>query len=262
MGKVPGHIEAFIFDIDGCVAIGDRPIPGALEALARLMEQGKGVAFFTNDSILSSQEWTERMRGMGFQFPGKVITAGDIMAELARRRYPQGKVLLIGGKGVVPALEERGLTLVSLEEAMEADVVLLGRDPDFNYQKLKAACRAIWGGAGFITVSMARMIPAKDGPVPGTGSTAMAVIYATKKRPLVAGKPSPWAGRFALKLAGFAPAKAAFVGDDLELENAMAKRLKIYSILVLSGNTKAEYLPRIPERLRPDMVLKDVTELT
>ena len=37
------RVDAFLFDLDGVVYVGDEPLPGAVESLARLREAGKQV---------------------------------------------------------------------------------------------------------------------------------------------------------------------------------------------------------------------------
>ena len=42
-------LRGFVFDLDGCVWTGDVLVPGADDVLASLREQGRGVAFLTNN---------------------------------------------------------------------------------------------------------------------------------------------------------------------------------------------------------------------
>lgn len=41
--------DVFLFDLDGVVYVGRNPLPGALEALARLRAMGKMLRFLMND---------------------------------------------------------------------------------------------------------------------------------------------------------------------------------------------------------------------
>ena len=42
--------EAFLFDLDGTLYLGDRLIDGAVETLGFLRQQGKRIVFLTNNS--------------------------------------------------------------------------------------------------------------------------------------------------------------------------------------------------------------------
>ena len=67
--------------------------------------------------------------------------------------------------------------------------------------------------------------------------------------------------REACRALGVKPARSLVVGDDLELEIAMARRAGARSALVLTGvGTQAAAAARPPAR-RPDAVLADVTAL-
>jgi ribonucleotide monophosphatase NagD (HAD superfamily) len=60
---------------------------------------------------------------------------------------------------------------------------------------------------------------------------------------------------------GVAPGRCILVGDNLESDIAGAKRMGMASVLVLSGVTRAQDVPRIPDRLRPDFVISGAFEL-
>jgi ribonucleotide monophosphatase NagD (HAD superfamily) len=75
------------------------------------------------------------------------------------------------------------------------------------------------------------------------------------------GKPSPIALREACRTLGVKPARTLVVGDDLELEIAMARRAGARAALVLTGVGTAEAAATCPPARRPDAVLADVTAL-
>jgi arabinose operon protein AraL len=76
---------------------------------------------------------------------------------------------------------------------------------------------------------------------------------------VVVGKPSPIILEVALEALGVAAADCAIVGDRLETDIAMGKRLGLGTVLVLTGVT-APGDPRIAETA-PDLVLPSVREL-
>ena len=260
--EIPARIRNFVFDIDGCLAVDGEPIPGAFETLATLRERGYGFVFLTNDSYLSTAAWQAKAITLGFDFPDLVvITAGQILVQLAADRYPGGKVLLFGSEALGREAEALGLKLLPTERGHEADVVLVARSPSFDYDDMTAGLRALRAGAGFITSSMARAIPSKGGPVPGTGATTQAMAFASRRRATIAGKPSALAARVCLQIAGFNREHTAFVGDDVELDIATAKRVGAFSILVLTGATRIEEVPQLRPLLVPDLVMDSVADV-
>jgi HAD superfamily hydrolase (TIGR01450 family) len=259
---IPAGIRSFVFDIDGCVAVEGEPVEGVLEALAELQARGTRFVFFTNDTLRSPGQWRERMAAMGLDFPDlQVITAGQVLAQLVAERHPGGRVLLLGTEAVAEELARRNVEVLTGDDAEAADAVLVTRDPEVHYRQLVAGLRALLGGAAFYTSSMARTIPARDGPVLGTGAITKALEFAARREPVAAGKPSSLAGQQCLKLAGFDPAETAFVGDDAELDIATAKLVGCFSILVLTGTTGAEQVASLSDRMRPDLVLSSAADI-
>lgn len=259
---IPASIRSFVFDIDGCLAVDGEPIPGAIETLAGLRDRECQFVLLTNDSYLSSASWHHKVAGMGFDLPELVvITAGQILAQLAADRYPGGKALLFGSESIASEVQSKGLELVPKERGHEADVVLVARSPSFDYEDMTAGLRALRGGAGFLTASMARAIPSRDGLVPGTGATTTSMAFAARRRATVAGKPSALAARVCMEIAGFDRKQTVFVGDDVELDIATAKQARAFSVLVLTGATKAEDVKTIPKRLTPDVVAGSVGDI-
>lgn len=257
-----GEVGGVIFDIDGCLVRGKRPIAGAPETVKSLKAQGIRVVYITNDSSRVPGEIARGLCAMGFEAtPDEVITSSLVAASYLKERLPRAKVLPIGTVGLIQALEEQGLALVGPERAGEADVVAMGRDPDFGYAKLEATCRAIWGGARFIATNLDPRVPAENGFRPGTGPMVMAVAYATGKRPLVMGKPSRWAGKLAVRKLGIPEERVIVVGDQLDQDIRLGKGIGAQTALVLTGGSREADLARVPERLRPDLVLPDVTHL-
>src|SRR5919107_1779161 len=59
------RFDAFLFDLDGVVYLGDELLPGSEEALARLRETGKEVRFLTNDPRPTRAQVRRRLAGIG-----------------------------------------------------------------------------------------------------------------------------------------------------------------------------------------------------
>lgn len=253
---MPPRARGLVFDIDGCLLKGPQPIPAAPAALAHLKGRGLLVRYFTNDSSKRPAEVAARLARAGLPAdPDEVLTSASVAAEYAQARFPGGRVLAIGAPALLEALEERGLRLVRDDSA---DVVVVGRDPEFSYAKLETACRAVWRGAAFLATNLDRRVPTEDGFVPGTGSMAKAVWWVTSTAPRVMGKPSVWAGRAAVRALGVPAPAVAVVGDQLQQDIRMGKLAGARTVLVLTGSSSLADVERTPPRYRPDAVLADV----
>jgi ribonucleotide monophosphatase NagD (HAD superfamily) len=80
-----------------------------------------------------------------------------------------------------------------------------------------------------------------------------------KKVETIVGKPSPIILEVALGALGCTAAESVIVGDRIETDMVMGKRLGLATILVLSGVTRPGD-PRI-DALAPDHVLRSIREL-
>lgn len=254
-----GPVRGLVFDIDGCLVRGARAIPGAPEALVALRARGYGVRFFTNDSAKTQAETADRLTAAGIDAaPEEVLTSAIVTAAYLTRTSPHGRVLVIGAAALRTALEAQGLSVV---DGPPADAVVVGRDSEFTYAKLDAACRAIWGGAAFLATNLDRRMPVAGGFVPGTGSLVKAVAWATSRTAMVLGKPSRWAGRAAVASLGVPARSVVVVGDTLLQDVRMGKLAGTSTVLVLTGSSTREEADAARAGFRPDAVLADVSGL-
>ncbi len=159
----------------------------------------------------------QRLNRLGVQAtPQEVLTALELLGEEIARRFGRTQVLVLGVPEMVEALKAEGHSPVPVERWREARVVAVGNDPTFDYAKLRAASRAVAGGAGFVTVNLDPRLPLENGEFdPGGGALAEAVAVASGVRPIVVGKPSPSIFKAALDRLGCRPEEAAVIGDSL-----------------------------------------------
>jgi 4-nitrophenyl phosphatase len=269
-GKLLAHVQGYVFDIDGTLALADKrlsgyeALPGACELLAMLRRRGVPHVGFTNGSTKTPQKLSEALSQIGIELDERhTLTPISVAVDLfARRRYK--KILVLGGEGVYKPLAEAGFDVVRTpERADDAQAVLIGWHPDFGLADLDAACRAVWAGAAFYTVSTAPFVASRDGRTLGiSGALAAAVRSVTGKRAIIVGKPSAQALTCASgRLGGIKPAQMAIVGDDISLENAMAMRGGAMSIGVHTGLSSAEDFARLPVASRPHLSISGVDRL-
>jgi HAD superfamily hydrolase (TIGR01450 family) len=226
-------LRGFVFDLDGCVWTGDVLVPGAADVLALLREQGRRVSFLTNNSAARAASIQGKLERLGVPAAkDEVLTPLEILSELIVSRWGLCRVLAIGGAELAGALEEGGHQLVSLERQGEAQVVVVGRDPAFSYERLTAAARAIARGAHFLTPNLDPRLPLEDGDfLPGCGAVVESVAAAAGVRPVVVGKPEPPLFELALSRMGLAPDEAAMVGDSVDSDVRGARRVGMTAIL-------------------------------
>jgi len=138
--------------------------------------------------------------------------------------------------------------------------VVIAFDRTFTYAKLNIALQAVRGGARLIVTNPDRTCPVEGGEIPDCAGMIAAVEAVTDQTvEIVVGKPSPIILEVALAALGCAPAESVIVGDRLETDMLMGRRLGLATILVLSGVTRPGD-PRIAATA-PDHVLRSIREL-
>jgi HAD superfamily hydrolase (TIGR01450 family) len=264
-------IDAVVFDVDGTLLHANDPsgprgahaIAGAAETVERVRASGRRVLFFTNGTGRPPAQYAADIRSVGFTIADEeFMNPAVVAARWIARRYPGKSVLVLGGPGVAAPLQDLGIETIGTAEPAIADVVLVGWDDVLTYAALRAACESIWAGAPLLATSTASVFSVNGGAAPGwSGAIAAAIRQTTGARAVTLGKPSPIALREACRTLGVKPARTLVVGDDLELEIAMARRAGARSALVLTGVGTRAQADACPPARRPDAVLADVTAL-
>ena len=189
-------------DLDGVVWLAHRPIPGSVDAIARLRAAGHRVLFVTNNSSAKVAQQESTLASLGIPAEGDVLTSAMAAALLLE---PGERALVCGGDGVVEALTQRGVGVVRTTESFEGtaatidvgvhfDAVVVGWHRTFDYDGLTRAALAVQRGARLIGTNDDATYPTPDGAIPGGGALLAAVQAASGRTADVAGKPhSPMA---------------------------------------------------------------------
>lgn len=221
----------WVVDLDGVIWLADRPIPHGDDAVARARAGGVRLLFVTNNSSLTVGQYVEKLEGMGIDVPpDDIVTSAQAAAGLLE---PGTSAVICAGDGVTEALGERG---VEVRAEGPADALVIGWHRDFDFARLTVACRAVWGGASFLATNRDATYPTPDGLLPGAGSLVAAVAFATGAEPTVAGKPNQPVAELLLARAG--GRVDLVVGDRLDTDGLLARRLGVPFGLVLSGVTR------------------------
>jgi 4-nitrophenyl phosphatase len=210
------ELRGFALDLDGTIWEGPRLLPGAVELVEDLRGAGMGVVFASNSSRHASGVLRARLADLGIVASAEeMLAALDLAGAEVRRRLGTVRALSIGTDELDDILRSCGHTVVRDEDWTQAEAVVVGIDPDFSYDRLRAAARAVAAGAAFFAVNMDSRFPVGPGEFdPGCGSLTEAIATAAGNRPIPIGKPEPPFFRVAIERLGCAPHQAAMVGDS------------------------------------------------
>lgn len=213
-------------------------MPGAPEAVAALRTAGVPVAFVTNSAMRTPAQVAEKLARHGVpDAESEVVTAAMAAATMVA---PAERVLVVGSEGLVRAVDAAGAEIVTHGPA---DAVMVGITPDFDYDAMTRAMRAVDGGARFIATNTDSTFPSHDGLLPGNGALVASISTATGVTPEVAGKPhTPIARLVRDRLGG----SGLMVGDRPDTDGLFADVIGYDFGLVLSGVTSRADLPVVP----------------
>jgi len=220
-------VHTVVCDLDGVIWLADHAIEGSADAIARLRASGRRVLFVTNNSSVPAGDVVAKLDGFGIPAKGDVLTSAMAAARLLK---PGQRAVVLGGPGVVEALEDRGV--IALREG-PADAVVVGFHRDFDYERMKVASDTIRGGAILIGTNDDVTYPTPDGPIPGGGAILAGVATGAEAMPVVAGKPHPAMAALVREVVGEVP--LLMVGDRPDTDGLFAVRLGCAFGLVLSG---------------------------
>jgi len=250
--------RGWLFDLDGTVYLGEQLIPGAAVAIAALREAGRRVAFLSNKPLQTRDDYAAKLSRLGVPATADdVINSSLVLARHLRTLDAGAPVYVIGEPPLQAEMTAHGFEVRDDERVRW---VVIAFDRTFTYAKLNIALQAVRGGARLIATNPDRTCPVEGGEIPDCAGMIAAVEAVTDtKVELIVGKPSPIILEVALRALGCAASESVIVGDRVETDMVMGKRLGLATILVLSGVTHADD-PRIAA-LAPDHVLRSVREL-
>jgi 4-nitrophenyl phosphatase len=228
--------------MDGVVWKADEPIGDLPEIFARIRGRGLKFVFATNNGTKTPQEYQEKLADLGVNIEAsQVVTSALGIAFMLAQKYPRGtKLFVIGENGMRLALEEKGFELLSVENAPQAQAVVMGIDRGINFEKIAEATLLVRNGIPFYTTNTDRTFPTPRGEIPGSGAWVSVITTATNVEPIVAGKPLPYLMELSLERLGTTKEETLVVGDRLETDIAAGQAVGCPTALVLSGVSTRE----------------------
>ncbi|GLZ42932.1 HAD-IIA family hydrolase [Actinokineospora sp. NBRC 105648] len=253
--------DALLFDLDGTVYRGGQAVPGAAAAVAAVRANRTAVRFVTNNASRSPQDVAAHLVGLGIDAEvDEVSTSAQAgAAVVAERLAPGDAVLVLGTAALAAEVTARGLVPVRTADA-GPKAVLQGLSPDLAWRDLAEAALVIRSGALWVACNVDRTLPTERGLLPGNGALVHALVIATEREPVVAGKPAAPLMDESVRSAG--AAHPLVVGDrlDTDIEGAVATGLD--SLLVLTGVATARNVLEAPRQHRPTYLAADIRAVT
>lgn len=258
--------KLIVFDLDGVIYRGEKLLPYVKETLKFLRNKNYKISFLTNNSTKTRLQYKEKLNKFGIEVEiSEIMTSAYATAlYFKEKNVKKANIFIVGGEGIKKELKEIKLKVFECSDKFEIkkiDYVVAGLDINFNFNKLYIAQQAILNGAKFIATNYDATYPTESGVMPGGGSIVKAIEFASGVKPLVIGKPETYSLKAILKIHNILPENAYLVGDRIETDIVVGKKMKIKTFLVLTGVTKLEDLKNIKREYMPEYVIKNLKEL-
>jgi NagD protein len=247
---------AFIIDMDGVIYHGNQLLRGAPEFVEWLTEHGKAFLFLTNSSERSPLELSQKLARLGIMVdPKHFYTSALATAGFLSSQCPGGSVYVIGEPGLIQALYEAGFTMNNVNP----DYVVVGEGRGYSLETLERAVKLVNNGARLIGTNPDLTGPVEGGIVPACGALVAPVQLATNTKAYFVGKPNPLIMRHGLRRLNSRREDTAIIGDRMDTDIVAGVESEIETILVLSGVTALQDIPRFP--YQPRHILDGVFEI-
>ena len=262
------RFDAVLFDIDGTLVFGPRPLPGAVELVSLLRRDGTPFFFLTNDGDHTRKQKCSFLVRAGIEAEEReVISCLSVLPELAQRNgWARGLLFQAGRLG-----DTGNLRLTSDPDRLdECAAVLMGEGP-YDW-------RTTWEALiGFFRSHPKRpfVVPNPDTCWPnastggfgiGAGGQARCIQLLLRDmgigiEPIYLGKPFPAIYDYAVGRLGLADrSRILCVGDSLSSDIRGANNAGMFSALMLTGITSAEQAELAHGEFRPRMVFSSIAQ--
>lgn len=252
--------KLFLFDMDGTLYLGNKLYDFTLELLDTLKKTGRHYLFMTNNSSKSVDDYVKKLDSLGIKADrNDFMTSSQATAFYLHKHHEGQKLYVCGTRSLKEELVREGFTVT--EDVNETECIVMGFDTELTFQKLHDVSFMLLTRPElpYIATNPDYVCPTEFGSVPDCGSVCDMIYNATKKRPVVIGKPSPLMPRLAMEAFGISDEEACVVGDRIYTDIKSGLNAGITSVLVLSGETTKEILDKSADK--PHIVLDNAGQI-
>jgi NagD protein len=251
--------DAYIFDLDGTVYLGEALLPKARHAITTLRHAGKRTVFLSNNPTHTRFESARKLTRLGLPTPPEdIINSSVVMVDFLQRTLPRATLFVCGEQPLIDDLREGGFSFSN--NPIEIEAVIASFDRTFAYSKLQIAFDAIRAGARLFATNADRYCPVPGGGQPDAASIIAAIEACTNTRcEAVVGKPSVHMANAILNLLQLPPEHCLITGDRLETDVQLGLNASMATALTLTGATTLPDAQASP--VKPHFILTDLSDL-
>lgn len=252
-------MTALLFDLDGVFYVGEQAIPGASGTLSWVRDQNIPHLFLTNTTSRPRTDLVQKLARIGIKAHPDNILTPPVAAVRWIASHVDGPSMLFVPDAT--RVEFAALELCRPDSVTSPGAVVIGDLGEaWDYATYNAAFRALMQNtnSALVALGMTRYWKAPDGLRLDVGAFVSGLEYATGRRAIVLGKPSPDFFQAALEMLGVDRAEAIMVGDDIRGDIGAAQSAGIRGLLVQTGKFRQ---PDLEDEIVPAGVLTSIASL-
>lgn len=247
-------IKGILFDLDGVLYVGNKPVAGAIEAVKNIRAAGFLCRFVTNTSTLSLTSLQNKLNNLGFD-----VTASEIISApqaalnfLKQQHQPICRLLL--ADDVKQDFEQ-------FEQSdTDANFIVVGDIGNaWNYPMLNEIFACLMRGAKLIAIHKNRFWQTEHGLQMDIGAFIQGLEYASNTQAMIIGKPSADFFNAVLDDMGLGKNEVLMIGDDIDSDVGGAQAAGLRGVLVRTGKYREAYAAA--SNIKPDSIIDSVADL-
>ena len=219
LDAVAEHVDAFVLDSFGVLNVGETPVPGAVERMARLRAMGKRLIVLTNAASTPRSAAIAKYRRLGFDFaPEEVVSSRDICTARLDAVMPGARWGAIAARE--DTFEDIPADVTHWDGRAAVDGFVVLSSADLTGDLLTALARALSDSPRPLVIANPDLVaPRENGLSQEPGFYAHALADQLGIAPIFFGKPFGDAFDDALaRLEGIPRHRIAMVGDTLHTD--------------------------------------------
>ncbi|MGJ8619341.1 MAG: TIGR01458 family HAD-type hydrolase [Methylophilaceae bacterium] len=247
-------IKGILFDLDGVLYIGSKPIAGAIEAVDKIRELGLKCRFVTNTSTQSIQSIRDKINAMGFNMvQSEILSAPQAAVKyLEKQNNPICRLLLADD------VKKDFSQFPQSDNA--ANYIIVGDiGGTWTYALLNELFTCLMNGAKLIAIHKNRFWQTESGLHMDIGAFVAGLEYASNTNALLIGKPSPAFFNAALSDMQLGKNEVLMVGDDIDSDVGGAQQFGINGVLVRTGKYRKLYAK--DSKIEPYLTIDSIADL-
>ena len=227
--------DAYIFDMDGTIYLGDHLLPGAKRLIEELRRRDIPVRFLSNNPTKDPHLYVDKLERLDIPTPLEDIANTVVtMTRWLKDHHPDKTVFPIAEQPLIDALQDAGIKIS--DDPEKIDIVIASYDRYCPFP----------GGRG----------------EPDCAAIIAAIEACTQtKCQVITGKPEPVMLEVAIEGLDVNPRNCMMVGDRLYTDIEMAKKTGMFSAMPLTGDSTMEEALALPKAHQPDFLLDRVDRL-